>query len=356
MNIVKLSSYSKDQILEKVLEVLGKEGLVVFPSDTVYGFLADATSKKAVEKLIEFKNRPIGKPISVFLSNFEMLKSYVKVSSSQEKIIKNLLPGPFTLVLESKGKVVDLLESERKTLGVRIPDFPLICKLVKKFGRPVTATSANISGKGPHWSIDSFLNTLSQRRKSLLDLVIDAGKLPFRKPSTVVDLTGDKLEILRKGEIVFSNIKTFVSFSAKQTREIGQFLASKFLSVAKKKGVVFIVEGELGVGKTQLAKGIGDYLGVEKEVISPSFVSLFEYKGEKIENFYHLDLWGIKDKQELEELRIESLIRADCFVFIEWGERVGFIYNKIKSKPLIYIKMEYIDEKKRSIKISSINE
>ena len=354
MERIRFQKKEKEKIFKKTLDVLNSQGLVVFPSDTVYGFLVDATSDKAVRKLIAFKNRPVGKPISIFVDSFEMLQKYVKVSQFQLKVLQRILPGPFTIVLPSKGKVSYLIESEKKTLGVRLPAFELIVELVSRFGKPVTATSANISGKGPHWDINSFLKTLSEKRKRQIDLIVDAGRLPFRKPSTVVDLTSGRFKILRKGEVVLSDTRTFISSSAKQTREIGEYLAAFYLKQAKHKGVVFIVEGELGVGKTQLAKGVGKFLGVEKEIISPSFVGFFEYKAKKVDWFYHFDLWGAKEFQEIEEYRIENLKGVNRVIFIEWGERIAQLLEKLKSSFLVYIKMEYKNEKERIIKISQI--
>ena len=349
-----LSEDNKEQIVKEVVQTLKRGGLIVFPSDTVYGFLTDATSDKAVKKLISFKNRPAGKPISVFVDSFFMLHSLVKVDAFQEKVLKEILPGPFTVILPSKGKVSPLIESEKKTLGVRLPAYDLIINVVKAFGKPITATSANISGKGPHWSVEAFLNTLSEKKKSQLDLIVDAGKLPFRKPSTVVDLTSPDIKILRKGDIMFLNTREFISSSAKQTRELGKFFAFKYLSCAKKSGLVFIVEGELGVGKTQLAKGVGSFLGVEKDIVSPSFVGFFEYKAKKVKNFYHFDLWGLRDVEEIEEFKIDKLANKSTVIFIEWGERIGEIIKNLKNSFLVYIKMRYKSKNERIIEISEV--
>ncbi len=354
MRRIEFKKIGEEKIIQKTLEVLNKEGLVVFPSDTVYGFLADATSDKAVKKLISFKNRPPGKPISVFVDSFEMLKNLVEVNKQQEKVLKELLPGPFTVVLPSKGKVSSLIVSEKNTLGVRLPAFEPVIKLVKAFGKPITATSANISGKGPHWDVDSFLNTLSDKKKRELDLIVDAGKLPYKKPSTVIDLSFSKIKLLRKGEVVFSSTRRFTSSSPKQTRELGEYFAGKYLSFAKDRGLVFIVEGELGVGKTQLAKGVGKFLGVKEEIVSPSFVGFFEYEARKVEYFYHFDLWGVRDAEEIEEFNLEKLVGRARVVFIEWGERIGEVTEKIKSSCLIYIKMDYRNKRERTIEISEI--
>ena len=138
--------------LHEALKVLKNGGLVIVPSDTVYGVAVDATNENAVKKLIEFKSRPPGKAISVFCGSIDRLMEYVDVSASQKNVIKELLPGSYTLVLASKHKVSSLLEAENGTLGVRVPQSDFVNELVNAFGRPITATSANRAGQSPHYS------------------------------------------------------------------------------------------------------------------------------------------------------------------------------------------------------------
>ncbi|MCX6730473.1 MAG: Sua5/YciO/YrdC/YwlC family protein, partial [Candidatus Roizmanbacteria bacterium] len=101
--------------LQRCISILQSGGLLVAPSDTVYGLVCDATNEEAVKKLIAVKNRPWGKPISVFTDGFEMMSSLVELGS-HKALLQTLLPGPFTIILPSKHKVCSLLESERKTL------------------------------------------------------------------------------------------------------------------------------------------------------------------------------------------------------------------------------------------------
>ena len=143
MKIVKLT----EGVVITALEVLKNGGLIIAPSDTVYGLLVDATNEKAVEKLIQFKDRPAGKAISVFVNNFPMMKTYIHMGPKEESILKELLPGPFTVILKSKRKTSRLLESENGTLGVRIPNYPFINRLLQEYKKPVTATSANLAGR-----------------------------------------------------------------------------------------------------------------------------------------------------------------------------------------------------------------
>ncbi len=342
---------------KEVMRLLKRGGLIIFPSDTVYGLLTDATNEEAVKKLIKFKNRPLGKPISVFVSDFLMLEKNVEVDNKQITVLKQLLPGPFTVILPSKHRVSPLLESEKGNLGVRIPNYQPITDLVKRFGKPLTATSANLSNKPPHYSVGSLQRELPKYKQQLIDLVVDAGKLPRNKPSTVVDLTAEKLKILRSGDIVVADVKTFISYSPKQTKKIAQFIFQKLLEKAKKKPLVFIIEGDLGVGKTIFIKGIGEFLGI-KDIISPTFVVYYEYTTSHwpIQKLYHFDLYKIEEKEEFKHLEIENLLKPKNVLCFEWGEKTGEVFFLLKKKAgVIYIKMSYRGENKREILLHYIN-
>jgi len=337
-------------IINKTINVLENGGLVIFPSDTVYGLLCDATNEEAVKKLIQFKNRPPGKAISVFC-DFNLLNELVKITKGQEKIIKEILPGPFTIILPSKHKVCKLLESEKGTLGIRIPKYQLINQLIQRYKKPVTATSANLANRPSRYSIKTLLNELSGKQRQMIDLVIDFGQLPRNKPSTVVDLTQPNVKILRQGDVVFSETKTFLSKSVDKTKSIARgVILSEAKNLAKRKlnkPLIFIIEGEMGVGKTVFVKGIGESLGI-KNIISPTFVIYYEYG-----NFYHFDLYQIEDKEEFKHLKIDKLLKPKNILCFEWGEKAGEIIDLLKSKgKIIYVKMEYVNEKEREIKIN----
>lgn len=350
-----LSTVSNKEYQTETVNILKAGGLVVAPSDTVYGLLVDSTNDEAVRKLLAFKNRPIGKPISVFLSDFNAVSDYTLTQPNQEKILRQFLPGPFTVILPSKHKVSKLLESERGTLGVRVIDYKPIQDIVNKFGRPVTATSANISGKHPHHSLSAFLNTLSEPKKKLIDLVIDAGTLPRNKPSTVIDLSGSDIKILRKGDILIKNEASYISNSSDQTKKIGAYLFKKYQNSNSSKPLIFIIEGDLGVGKTILVKGIGDALNIKK-IISPTFVIYYEYpiSNGNYKNLVHADLYNISEVEEFDHLGLESYLNDKNIICFEWGERMGEFYKKIRPLAnIVYIKMTHEDENTRHISIST---
>jgi len=339
--------------MREILTVLNAGGLIVSPSDTVYGLLADATSENAVQKLTQFKNRPPGKPISVFVSDFSMLKEQVEIEKKQLRLLQELLPGPFTVILPSEHKVSPLLESEKRTIGLRIPDYRFIKTLVRNFGKPVTATSANLAGRSPHYSVQSLLNELPENKKKLIDLIVDAGMLPRNKPSTIVDLTAPQIKILRQGDIVFKDKKTYISKSPAQTIKIAAFILQKILREKSKKPLIFILEGELGVGKTVFVKGIGEFLGI-KNIISPTYVVYYEYVSinQLIETFVHVDLYNIQEADEFKYLGLEKYLKKGNLLCFEWGEKAGEIIDLLKQKGKIaYVRIRYISEKKREITI-----
>ncbi|MBI5122948.1 threonylcarbamoyl-AMP synthase [Candidatus Roizmanbacteria bacterium] len=349
MKTIKLKSNNIDQVINNTITVLKSSGLVIFPSDTVYGMLCDATNEQAVKKLIAFKNRPPGKAISVFC-NFKLIDQLVKMNKQQQKIIEEILPGPFTVILPSKHKVNKLLESEKGTIGIRVPMYRYIEVLINGFKKPITATSANIAGRPAHYSVKTLLNELSNKQKKLIDLIVDAGVLSRNKPSTVVDLTQSDVKILRQGDVGFPNkSKIFLSKSTEETKDIAiKILKEKLMN--KNKPLIFIIEGELGVGKTVFVKGLGESLGI-KNIVSPTFVIYYEYG-----NFYHFDLYRIEEKEEFKHLGIEKLLIPGNILCFEWGEKAGEIIDLLKSKgEIIYVKMKYIDEKERTIQISEVS-
>jgi L-threonylcarbamoyladenylate synthase len=335
-------------------EVLKSGGLVIFPSDTVYGALADSTCESAVTKLLTLKNRPAGKPISVFVSDMTMLGGHVEVGD-RDLLLRKLLPGPFTVILGSRHKTDARLESERGTLGVRIPDYDPILRLVKEFEKPMTATSANLSGRPPHYSVESLLREFPQSKIKLIDLIVDGGKLPRNKPSTVVDLTTPEIKIMRRGDGDLHKHQAFTTHTAHETEKTAQLIVEKYLGKKSEAPLIFILEGDMGVGKTVFVKGAGRLFAVE-DVTSPTYVISCEYKVKKwgIEKFIHCDLCNIAEQNEFAHLGLEEYVKPGNILFIEWGERAGELYDLFKNKgKVVHVAMRYINEKVREIAISS---
>jgi len=345
----------KNEDLKRCIKILRNGGLIVAPSDTVYGLICDATNEEAVKKLIAVKNRPWGKPISVFVDSFEMMKSIVQVKD-HEALLKSLLPGPFTIILPSKNKVCSLLESERNTLGVRLTTSAWIQDVVHSYGKPLTATSANISGRSPHYEPHGFMKALSKEKRSMIDFVEDGGVLSRNKPSTIIDLTGSSLTLLRQGDILPLSKQSFNSSSAQETKKIATYVIEKHILNLNKKPLVFILKGEMGVGKTVFAQGLGEYLGAEK-IVSPTYVIYYEYPVNKnnIHMFLHADLYNIDEPEEFSHLGFEDYLKSGTVLCIEWGERMGPLFKTIKERAhVVAIEMNYKTEKEREIIINEL--
>lgn len=178
------------QSLKKIIEAIKAGKVVVCPTDTVYGLVCDVTNKKAIGKLFKIKKRPKNKPIPIFVKDLKMAKKLACINKKQEEFLKKVWPGKVTVVLKRKGG--------KGTIGLRIPRHQWLLDLVKQLNRPLTGTSANISGKPASTKIKEVLKQFTLSRVEGPDLVIDAGNLPGSKPSKVIDLTVFPYKILRK--------------------------------------------------------------------------------------------------------------------------------------------------------------
>jgi len=204
-----------------------------------------------------------------------------------------------------------------------------------------------LAGRPAHYSVNTLLNELSDKQKDLIDLIVDAGTLPKNKPSTVIDLTHPDVKILRQGDVDFSRSKIFLSKSTEETKNIAKKIFKEIRRPAENKPLVFIIEGELGVGKTVFVKGIGESLGINN-IISPTFVIYYEYG-----NFYHFDLYRIEEKEEFKHLGIKKLLKPGNILCFEWGEKAGDIIKLLKSKgEIVYVNMRYVNENEREIVIN----
>ncbi|MEA2034923.1 MAG: L-threonylcarbamoyladenylate synthase [Euryarchaeota archaeon] len=185
--------------IQEAASVLHRDGIIVYPTETVYGLGADALSEHAIHRVYEVKQRLLSKPMSVAVSDIEMLNVVARVGEEEEKFVKKFLPGPVTVVLPSTSCLPEVLTGGTGLIGVRMPDHEIAQAIIKEFDMPITSTSANISGREPPVRFDQVTVTY--------DLFVDGGTLSGT-PSTVVDLV--HRQILRAGARV---------------EEIGQFLS-----------------------------------------------------------------------------------------------------------------------------------
>ena len=181
-----------DEIINEAVNVLAKGGVVLYPTDTVYGLGANIFDNNAVKKVFKIKRRSILKPLSILVSDVSTIDLVAKVSLEQKEILNNFLPGPYTFILNKRKIVPRAVTGGSTYVGVRVPDSNLACRLSKIF--PITTTSANLSNEEVLPTPDEILEQLEVD----VDLVIDVGKLNSKKASSVIDLTSAKPKIIRK--------------------------------------------------------------------------------------------------------------------------------------------------------------
>ncbi|MFX1511570.1 MAG: L-threonylcarbamoyladenylate synthase [Promethearchaeota archaeon] len=198
--------FSNKQI-EKIHAIISSDGVIVFPTETCYGIGVNALSDKAVEKVYKIKQRTPELSISVALTK-NMLWQYAQETTLARKLVDKFLPGPLTMILIQKGNISQKLNIlSPKRIGFRVPAFSPILSLIDRLQVPLTATSANISGKTLTYSIKEVQDQIPRDR---FDLIIDGGTIPPGPPSTVIDLTAEKPQILREGALSSSLLKKYL--------------------------------------------------------------------------------------------------------------------------------------------------
>lgn len=346
-------NYSRS--LKLAAQAIARGELIVFPSDTVYILAVDPANPQAVPKLLSFKERWPGKAVSIAVSDINMAKKYAKLSSQTRSLYQTLLPGPFTIVSPGRHLTAPGIEAENGSLGIRIPASKYILDLIKILKKPITATSANLSGRTPHYSIGAFLKTLSQSKKELLSLVVDAGTLPKNKPSTVIDTLGSELKIIRRGDLLTTSAQSLISHSEKETGKIAAFLLQKILNFPKTRAIIFFLSGDLGCGKTVFARSIARSLGITDKILSPTFIIYQQYLPKKyFRSFYHFDLYRLQNSFEFEEINFLSHFSSHTLSCIEWPEIMGQknLAALKKQARLIFVNFKYLNPETREISFS----
>jgi len=186
------------QQIEKGIAILKQGGLVAFPTDTVYGLGAGAYLPQAVERVYQVKARPRNMPLPLLLADISQINEVAEpVSPLAWRLIHRFLPGALTLVLPKSKAVPDILTAGGSTIAIRIPAHPIPIALIQGLGTPIVGTSANLSGQPSPLTADEVYAQLGDR----IDLIIDGGRCPGGKESTIVDVTGLAPVILREGAI-----------------------------------------------------------------------------------------------------------------------------------------------------------
>ncbi len=198
---------SEEQI-QQALRVLQDGGVVAVPTDTLYGLAADAFSPTAIERVFDIKERPEGLALPVLLSGAKQLRQVADdVPGQLEAVAEAFWPGAMTLIVKRNESLPPRLTAGNPTVAVRVPDHPVPRELARRLGRPITGTSANISGAADPRSLAELRAQVGDR----VDFLVTTGTAPVGTASTIVDLSCDAPRLIREGAIPFRRIESVLS-------------------------------------------------------------------------------------------------------------------------------------------------
>lgn len=180
--------------ITRAADALRQGGIIVYPTDTVYGLGCDITQRDAIDRVIRIKGRDPKKPMSFVCADLTHISRYAAVSDLAYRILKRFLPGPYTFVLPASRETPKILQTKQRTVGIRMPDHPVPAALVAALGEPLLSTSANRSNEQTIADPDELESRLGHD----IDLILECGPLPVL-PSSVISLVDDRVEILREG-------------------------------------------------------------------------------------------------------------------------------------------------------------
>ncbi|MFZ2414482.1 MAG: L-threonylcarbamoyladenylate synthase [Minisyncoccia bacterium] len=195
MKILLLTPDNLSEIITATIQILKEDGVIVAPTDTVYGMLADATNELAIKKLYKIKDRSEDKALPIFVRDIVMAQELAIISQEQQSYLEKNWPGKVTTILERKDSI-NIFGVENKTIALRVPSYSFINLLLEKINLPLSGTSANISGEPSSTKIDEILKQF-ENKEMQPDLIINAGDLEESQPSTIIDLTEADLKIVR---------------------------------------------------------------------------------------------------------------------------------------------------------------
>lgn len=184
--------------VSRAVEFLVDGQVIAYPTETIYGLGADVTSRKAVKRIYELKSRDYGLPISILVADLKMLRDVVSdVPDSALQLMRKFWPGALTILFSASSLIPKGLVTNTNKVGVRISSHPVAAAIVEKFGRPITTTSANLSGFPPSLSVKHVQKYFGEK----LPCIVDSGECEPTRGSTVVDLADETMRIVRDGAI-----------------------------------------------------------------------------------------------------------------------------------------------------------
>lgn len=344
MRILNIQKEGIKAAVDAAVFMLQTRGLVIYPTETTYGVGVDVEDEQAVQKLLDYKGKRDGKPISIAVATQEMATRYVKLNQTARKAYETFLPGPVTIISTGTNNLAQGIASTEGTVGIRIPKYDLVLQILAKFGHGMTATGANVSNKKRPYSITDILSHTTKKQQDCIDLILDAGELPHNPPSTVIDTTLDDLVILRSGALAINKSEAKTTRAAEETIQYCTSISSRYRSYYGYTPVIFALEGEMGAGKTHAVKGLAQGLGIGARIVSPTYIfaseHTFEQEGQVLP-FIHVDAWRLKGYDQLIDIGLETFLQHNAVIAIEWSEKFTKELEKLKSKAkIIFLRLD----------------
>lgn len=195
MRTIGITKDNSAYIIKEAVRLLKKGKVMIFPTETVYGIGADAFNKKAVAKIFKLKKRSKTQPLQILIGDFRSVNKVAKnISKKAKALMKKGWPGPLTVIVTKKKIVPDIVTGSMNTVGLRVPDHPLMLEIIRTLGHPIAASSANMSGKKP----PKTAKEAAKHFKNGIAMIIDGGRCRIGKASKVIDATGTRTKTLRK--------------------------------------------------------------------------------------------------------------------------------------------------------------
>lgn len=193
MPIIKLTSHNLDRQLAEIAEVILRGGVVLMPTDTIYGLSALATDEIAISRILSLKGRHTIKPFICLVDSLEMAENYAIISAKCRKYLLAFWPGPVSIILPSRFKLPSVVQANLPTIALRWPRLSWLRQLIHLVGQPIVSTSANLVGEPPLTDITMVSQYFAPDK---LDLIVDGGRLK-NSPSSLIDLTGSQPRVIR---------------------------------------------------------------------------------------------------------------------------------------------------------------
>jgi L-threonylcarbamoyladenylate synthase len=204
----------RDQAFQEIVSLLLGGGIVAFPTDTAYGLGADPFNRAAVDRIFDIKGRSETKPILLLVDSLKMAESIIEPDDRFIRVVEKFWPGPLTIVTTAAASLPTNVTAGTKTIGLRWPTADFATSLVSRFGKPITATSANRTAMPAAITADEVRTAIGDS----IDALVDGGTLPARGGSTVLDLTIEPPIVLREGPVTFETLAQF--FSGRIRRQV----------------------------------------------------------------------------------------------------------------------------------------